>query len=86
MVPALDILLPVCLRFKFVTVFFDSDITGIKAAKDVSDLINLFYPKNSSPFHLPLKYQKRDVTDPADFREVYGESRLRKMLNYFKIL
>ena len=86
MVPALDILLPVCLRFKFVTVFFDSDSTGIKAAKDVSDLINLFYPKKSSPFHLPLKYQKRDVTDPADFREVYGENRLRKMLNYFKIL
>ncbi len=66
MIPTDDILLPICKRFKYLTIFFDNDDTGIEAATKVANHINSFFPGKANAIHLDKELLSEKISDPSD--------------------
>ena len=87
MFPTLDILLPLCNRFKYVTVFFDNDQAGIEAAIKLVSIINSYIPGKASYTHFPIELLVlKEITDPSDFIYKEGRTQLIQFLNKNKLL
>lgn len=86
MYPKLDILLPLCKRFEFITIIFDNDKTGIEAANKIVGIINSYFPGKSSYIHLPIQLLAEGIKDPSDFIEVKGRRQLINFLLKNKLL
>lgn len=80
MFPSLEILLPLCNRFKEVIVIFDNDETGIIAAQKLVAIINSYIPDKAKYFHIPIQMLKDKIKDPADFIEAKGRNHLLEFL------
>lgn len=86
MYPTLEVLLPLCKRFKKVTVFFDNDKTGIEAAEKLVSIINSYIPNTANYIHLPLECLPQQIKDPSDFIYKKGRKQLIKFLSQNKLL
>lgn len=86
MIPTLDILLPLCKRFNYITVFFDNDETGLKESEKLMNLINSYYPGKSSLIHLPIELLNQNIKDASDLIKHKGRRELINFLNENKVL
>lgn len=80
MFPTLDILLPLCNRFKEIVIFFDNDKAGIEASLKLVKIINSYIPGKASAIHLPERLLHENITDPSDFIYKKGREQLIQFL------
>jgi hypothetical protein len=83
MVPSLDNLTELVKDFKNVIVFFDNDETGIKASKDITDIINSISRGKAKSLHLPERLLSEKISDPSDLFLRRGKTSLTNFLNTF---
>ena len=81
MTPINDILLPICSRFKSITVFFDNDNVGIEAGEKLSNYINSYFPDKSNYIHLDIELLESNISDPSDLIHKKGE---KTLVNFLK--
>lgn len=81
MTPINDILLPICSRFKNITVFFDNDNVGIEAGEKLSNYINSYFPDKSNYIHLDIELLESNISDPSDLIHKKGE---KTLVNFLK--
>lgn len=72
--------------FTKVVVFFDNDSAGIKAAKDLVDLINYPEGTKASPLNLPVELLEHGISDPSDLVHKRNEKQLINFLKQNQIL
>ena len=73
-------------NFDKVVVFFDNDEAGIKASKDLVDLINFTEINKASSVHLPVKLLSKGISDPSDLIHKRNENELINFLKSKRIL
>ena len=73
-------------NFDKVIVFFDNDEAGIKAAKQLVDLINFTEIDKASFIHLPIDLLKKKISDPSDLIHRKNKQELISFLKYKRIL
>lgn len=83
MYPDLGILLTLCKRFDFITIFFDNDLTGKEASKNLEDIINSYLPGRATRIFLP---EESKCKDPSDFIHLKGRNSLLNFLIQKKLL
>jgi len=83
MVPSLENLTFLIKNFKNVLVFFDNDETGIKAARDITDIINSISKGKAKSLHLPERLLSEKISDPSDLYLRKGKPELTNFLNTF---
>jgi len=72
--------------FDQVVVFFDNDEAGIKASKQLVDLINFTEINKARQLYLPPEYKDRGVTDPSDLVHKANLQTLINFLQKYRIL
>ena len=85
MTPNKPILVELCKRFTYITVFFDNDETGIRESKKISELLNSYKGK-AGQMYLPQALLHKGVKDPSDFYSKYGKELLIQFLEQKKLL
>lgn len=86
MMPTNDILLPICKRFKFITVFFDNDATGIESSQRIADHINSYFPGKANSLYLNPNLLQEGISDPSDLIYKKGKSILTQFLKQKNLL
>jgi antitoxin component of RelBE/YafQ-DinJ toxin-antitoxin module len=82
-IPDILILINLTVRFKLITVFYDNDEDGIKAAMKLVEVFNMIKPNCARMVYLPLdKYKHKD---PAAFINKEGRQELIEVLKYIGI-
>lgn len=86
MVPSKKQILDLCERFTYITIFFDNDESGLKAADKVTNLINSYCPGKCGYIYIPKPLLHKGVTDPSDFYSKYGKELLVQFLSQKNLL
>jgi 5S rRNA maturation endonuclease (ribonuclease M5) len=81
MIPSIDLLISIIKRFKQVIVFYDNDEPGIKAAQELTSIINNHFPGKAAPLWLPTNLNQQGISDPADLIHYRSKNELNQFLN-----
>jgi hypothetical protein len=65
MIPSMEILINLVSRFKLITIFFDNDESGIKAALKLFEILESIKPGCSRIVHLPIWISRTTYKDPG---------------------
>lgn len=89
-VPEMEILVNLTQRFKLITVFYDNDEDGIKAAQKLVDIFNMIRPDCARMVYLPRRRKDKRLygnylKDPAEFYFREGKLDLIKVLKQIGI-
>jgi hypothetical protein len=83
MIPSVENLIVLTQGFKEVIVFFDNDAQGIKASKEVADIINSIQKRKARSLFLPERLLADKITDPSDLYLRQGKTSLISFLTQF---
>lgn len=86
MIPSKELLMDLCQRFTYITVFFDNDKTGVETSKKVAEVLNSYVPNKAGAMYLPIDLLVSGIKDPSDFIERYGQNKLKQFLSKRKLI
>lgn len=80
MIPSDDILYNLVKNFDNIVIFYDNDSAGIESSQNISNKVNLWFPKKSKALWLPESLNEKGISDASDYYYKKSKVELNKFL------